>query len=231
MLFSKDFVTYVLENPYRGLVQACDRINDSLSDSQHNIEWSSEEQEVLIEGAAFINLILMEKGFLSEVPFPEITNNINANCITLNQYIQSVRGQFSSYDLKNRVNNHTETYRSLFANAFSYEFSQGDLERVQLLINELRAQISNNEILDASHRQRLLKRLEHLQSELHKKVSDLDRFWGLVGDAGVVLGKLGTDAKPIVDRIKEIAEIAWKTQARTEELPSSATNPMLNETE
>lgn len=73
----------------------------------------------------------------------------------------------------------------------------------------------------------ILKRLENLQSELHKRVSDLDRFWGLVGDAGVVLGKLGKDAKPIVDRVREVAEIAWKTQARTEELPSSSPNPML----
>jgi len=62
-------------------------------------------------------------------------------------------------------------------------------------------------------------------------VSDLDRFWGLVGDAGVVLGKLGNDAKPIVDRIREIAEIVWKTQSRTEELPSNSQNPMLEHDE
>jgi hypothetical protein len=73
----------------------------------------------------------------------------------------------------------------------------------------------------------LLSRLEKLQSELHKRVSDLDRFWGLVGDAGVVLGKLGTDAKPIVDRVREIAQITWKTQSRTEELPSNISNPMI----
>ncbi|WP_324026754.1 hypothetical protein [Aeromonas caviae] len=229
MLFSKDFVTYVMENPFRGVVRACDQVKEILNGYENINEWSDDEQEILIEGAAFINLVLSEKGYLSEHPFPEISNNVGWNCHKLHEYLTSVRNQFSSYDLNDRVNNHTETYRSLFPNTFSYEFSQGDLERVQFLINELREQISNNANLEESHRQRLLKRLEHLQSELHKKVSDLDRFWGLVGDAGVVLGKLGTDAKPIVDRIKEIAEIAWKTQARTEELPSSATNPMLNE--
>ena len=75
--------------------------------------------------------------------------------------------------------------------------------------------------------QRLLVRLEKLQSEMHKKVSDLDRFRGLIGDAGVVLGKLGKDAKPIVDRIKEVADIVWQTQSRTEELPSGTKIPML----
>lgn len=231
MLFSKDFVIYVMENPYRGVVRACDKVKEYLNGYESVGEWSDEQQEILIEGAAFINLVILEKGFLSEQPFPEITNNIGWNCHKLLEYLNSVRNQFSSYDLNDRINTHTETYRALFPSTFSYEFSQGDLERVQILINELREHISNNNSLDAGHRQRLLKRLEHLQSELHKKVSDLDRFWGLVGDAGVVLGKLGTDAKPIVDRIKEIAEIAWKTQARTEELPSSSTNPMLNNIE
>ena len=63
---------------------------------------------------------------------------------------------------------------------------------------------------------------------MHKKVSDLDRFWGLIGDAGVVLGKLGNDAKPIVDRIKEVAEIVWQTQSRAEELPSGTKIPLLS---
>ena len=43
----------------------------------------------------------------------------------------------------------------------------------------------------------------------------------------MVLGKLGQDAKPIVDRIKEVAEIVWQTQSRAEELPSGTEIPLL----
>ena len=68
-----------------------------------------------------------------------------------------------------------------------------------------------------------------MQSELHKRVSDLDRFWGLIGDAGVVLGKFGEDAQPFVERIREIAEIVWRTQSRAEELPSGTHPPLLKE--
>ncbi|MDD4295136.1 MAG: hypothetical protein PHP69_06455, partial [Candidatus Omnitrophica bacterium] len=60
------------------------------------------------------------------------------------------------------------------------------------------------------------KRLEKLQQELHKRVSDLDRFWGIVGDAGVMLGKFGEDAKHLVDRIKELVDIIWRVQSRSE---------------
>jgi len=64
--------------------------------------------------------------------------------------------------------------------------------------------------------------------ELHKRVSNLDRFWGFVGDAGVVLGKFGNDVKPIVDRIREMLGIVWRTQAKSEELESNAENLLLN---
>ena len=68
-----------------------------------------------------------------------------------------------------------------------------------------------------------------MQSELHKKMSDLDRFWGFVGDAGVVMGKFGNDVKPLTDRIREMMGIVWNTQARAEELESGSPNPFLKE--
>ena len=128
-----------------------------------------------------------------------------------------------------KVDSIRNTIKASLGNAFSYEFSQGDLNRLQVLINELRSEIINSKSFEHDHQQRLLRRLEKLQSELHKRVSDLDRFWGLVGDAGVVLGKLGSDAKPIVDRIREIAGIVWQTQSRTEELPSGTKLPSLED--
>ncbi len=66
---------------------------------------------------------------------------------------------------------------------------------------------------------------------MHKKISDLDRFWGLIGDAGIAIGKFGENAKPIVDRIKEIADIVWRTQANAEELPTGSSIPFLNKKE
>lgn len=58
-------------------------------------------------------------------------------------------------------------------------------------------------------------------------MSDIDVFWGLVGDAGVAIGKFGKDAKPFVDRIREITDIVWRTQSRAEELPSGTPTPLL----
>lgn len=108
-----------------------------------------------------------------------------------------------------------------------YRFSDRDFARVQTLINELRQIVVQSAHFDEDHRRRMLKRLERLQSELNKRMSDLDRFWGLVGDAGIALGKFGNEAKPFVDRIKELSEIIWRTQAEAEKLPEHSKIPTL----
>ena len=128
------------------------------------------------------------------------------------QILQRLRGEFSVH----------------IGKTFVYEFSDGDLQRVQVLINELRELVATSGYFDSKHQRRLLNRIERLQQELHKRQSDLDHFWGLVGDAGIVLGKFGENAKPLVDRIREITNIVWRTQSRAEELPSDSRPALLS---
>lgn len=134
---------------------------------------------------------------------------------SLMQYVQSDKEQRQLENLRKEFSIH-------ITKAFTYEFSEGDLNRIQELLNELRKLVAESKLFEAKHQRRLLNRLERLQQELHKKQSDLDHFWGLVGDAGVAIGKFGKDAKPFVDRIKEITNIVWRTQSRAEELSSDS---------
>ncbi|WP_261841160.1 hypothetical protein [Aliamphritea ceti] len=147
-------------------------------------------------------------------------------------FFKSLKDELSPYALvseeQRKLKNYRQGFLTKIKNTFIYEFSDGDLEQIQSKLNSLRDFISKSTLFEDKHKQRLLKRLELLQQELHKKQSDLDRYWGLIGDAGVILGKLGKDAKPIVDRVKEITEIVWRTQSRAEELPSDAKPPLLN---
>ena len=181
------------------------------------------------DASTFVDLIIQANGLDLGLELPEPSANIDENCNALRGYLDEVEKALRGEATKLKINSFKKRYDTALKSSFAYEFTQGDLERVQLLINEIRAQVAKVEDLEQVHKQRLLKRLKSLQAELHKRVSDLDRFWGLVGDAGVVLGKLGKDAKPIVDRIREVAQIVWKTQARTEELPSGTDNPVLEQ--
>lgn len=71
-----------------------------------------------------------------------------------------------------------ERFTALLGQQFHYFLSDADLARIQTLVNELRDEISRSTKLAEDHRKRLLSRLERLQRELHKRISDLDRFYG-----------------------------------------------------
>ncbi|MEZ8077861.1 MULTISPECIES: hypothetical protein [Vibrio] len=231
MFFDDDFIARVDEEPTLGLNDACQKVLNRIDEIDPASDWSDYEHEFLWETSTFISMIISHYELAINIQLPASTSSIQHNCGALFSYVQSVAEETKAHAIDLKIDSYKNRYQGMFKSSFAYEFSQGDLERVQLLINELREQISGLDLLQESHKQRLLRRLEKLQSELHKRVSDLDRFWGLIGDAGVVMGKLGKDAKPIVDRIREIAQISWNTQARTEELPSNSPNPMLDSSE
>lgn len=183
----------------------------------------------------FLKLYALAQAILENTDFkiitPDITDDVQYNMSGIEEYFDKTHN-LVRIELGKRVyENSISQFRVMRGSAFYYEFSKNEMDRIQILLNELRDLITKSKEFEDNHKSRLLSRLEILQSELHKKVSDLDRFWGLVGDAGVVLGKFGKDSKPIVDRIREIASIVWNAQSRAEKLPSGSKFPLLKNDE
>ncbi len=217
-LFNDDFVLDVksnLENKsYACLIDILDMAIESNQKGHY------------IEAINFLTYVRenFKLGVLLDFDFDHYYNNPD-NLINL---LQNIKDQIQPQILKN---SHLERFDSLFSNDFLYEFSEESISKIQTLINELRELVNSSDLFEAEHKQRLLKRLEKLQSEIHKKMSDVDRFWGLIGDAGVVIGKFGKDAEPFVNIIKKISGLVWKTQLQTEELPENNKHPLLENTE
>ncbi len=183
---------------------------------------------ILVDGANLINWIC--KKFRPEELncFCRITGNIDE----YNGLKECIDKHHIKVKKSKRLHDNKSTYakyNKLYENEFMYEFSEESICRIQDLINELREKISISSLFEDKHKQRLLKRLEKLQAEIHKKMSNVDIFWGLVGDAGVVIGKFGEDAKPFIDRIKEISQIVWKIQAKSEGLPDNTKHQLLED--
>ncbi len=116
-----------------------------------------------------------------------------------------------------------------FGSIHYYEFSSDDINEIQNAINVLRELIINEESIDESHKSRLLKRLNKLQSELNKKMTNIDTFLTLPNYIGLAIGKFANDVEPAIevyerfskataDILKPIARI-FRT---TEGLPPSA---------
>jgi hypothetical protein len=225
MLFNDEFIESLKDDPVRGAITVCDVAMSQLSAGMQ--DWTESDFSVLIEAYALLVEVIESKLFPMNINYPTVAGSGGDECSKLSGFLKEVRAICSKEEAKLRVSALRNKFKNSLGSGFIYEFSQGDLERVQGLVSQLRDLIAQTGHFEKEHQQRLLRRLEKLQSELHKKVSDLDRFWGLIGDAGVVLGKLGNDAKPIVDRIREIADIVWQTQSRAEELPSGTKLPQL----
>jgi hypothetical protein len=159
---------------------------------------------------------------------PELTTNKDGNIDIIRKYFQLTSKSIS----ERKVESTTSKVRDILLKKYElfqiYEFSDGDLKKIQSNLNELRDIINNTDIYEGEHKQRILNKLERLQMELHKKMPSLDKLWGLFGDAGVAMGKFGDDAKPFFDRVKEILQIVWRTQARAEELPTATPLPLLS---
>lgn len=233
MRIPQEILDQVNDDPSVAVISACKFVESEFSGSS---SWDEEDEYLLYEIYALITT-LKEVGriqYLADAPdlaatFPHI-------CVNLSSFMDKVKKQLELL-VRNQANaRRIEQIKNHFSitinNAFGYEFTDGDLKRIQQLINDLREMVSANTELDEGHKQRMLKRLEKMQSELHKKMSDISRFYELMGDAGVALGRLGEGAKPFVDRIKEIVDIGWKSQARAEQLQTDAENPLIgNESE
>ena len=171
--------------------------------------------------------IIEENNLKIETNLPTISYDDSGTITNVRDFFmglgREVNAQHKFFILDKSINK----YKNIISTGFKYEFSEKEINRIQTLINELRDLISEHTGFSEEHRLRLLSRLEKLQAEIHKTVSDLDRLWGLIGDAGVVFRKLGEDAKPIVDRIREIAEITWKAQKKAEGIDDESNLPLL----
>jgi len=231
MIFDDEFIEKLPVDSWDAIKEVKSCFNDWDNEIRDDQEVGYYEE--YLKAFAFLNSFLQKINFKGEAPQLSLAKNKSYQINDIRSFFNDKnRELFKEFEVAANETLFKDTqakYSAKLGAGFAYEFSDGDLKKVQTSINELRYLISDSEIIEGNHKQRLLKRLERLQSELHKKMSDLDRFWGFVGDAGVVMGKFGKDAKPFTDRIKEIMEAVWNTQARSEELESGSPNPFLKQ--
>jgi hypothetical protein len=144
-------------------------------------------------------------------PFPEIGPQRHQNISNITGYFTRlrdlVRSELSGRYSRGYFETKTEEYVALFSRVSVYEFSETEFKRVHELVRELRDLIRSSSLITEEHKRRLLRRLEAMHAELHKKTSDIDRFWGFIGEAGIAMRKFGEDLAPISQRVLELGGI------------------------
>lgn len=166
--------------------------------------------------------------FRAELP---IVTNGTVDVTYTQKFVNEVLEELNSIQKHHKALKLEEELEARFSrkikNSFGYEFTEGDLKEIQSLVNKLRNLITDCSELDEEHRRRITKKLEQVQQELHKKISTLDHIYALAIEASIVAGKVGENAKPLIEAAKELMGISWRTHAHTEGLPSGTEAPML----
>src|SRR3954452_8862217 len=169
-----------------------------------------EHHDDYVESLSILRAFAMAKAAKLD-PFPEIGPQRQKNIANIAGYFvqlrTSVRGELSNRHARGYFESKTEEYVALFAKVSVYEFSETDFKRVQDLMNELRDLIRNSTLITDEHKRRLLRRLEAMRGEFHRKTNDIDRFWGFLGEAGIAMRKFGEDLAPISERLLELGGI------------------------
>lgn len=168
----------------------------------------------------YVYALALFKAYCSEYnqifPVPALKGTPHQNILEVQSLFQTAKSRIEHLLHLRRTEEFLEqsqrTLAARFHCALPYELLPDEIDRVQILLAELREMLLNSEILDQRDRSRLLNRLDRIQGDLHQRLSDLDRFWGLVIDAGIVVGKFGEKLAALSARNQELLKIIWRVQ-------------------
>jgi hypothetical protein len=181
---------------------------------------TTEQENCCLRAIAFVQVFVGIHSLDLKVPNFDISaseaNNIQRTRVFFRDWKSTVKAKLKILQRADTYETAKDYYASMFGKGVFYEFSDDDFSRVQTILNNLRDLLTKSEDFEEDLRMRLLKKLEALQSELHKKMSNFDRFWGFFIDSGIALTKFWENAKPFRDDVKEVIQIVSRTQAKAE---------------
>lgn len=100
----------------------------------------------------------------------------------------------------------------------SYEFSDEDYEKIQVAVSRVRNTVRKSKTITEKHRERILKAVERVQRELNKRMSNFDRFWGLIFATLDYTHEAGKKALPIAKDMQEIVTIVARTKRKIDRM-------------
>jgi len=148
---------------------------------------------------------------------------IDELCGYIESGLRPILAEHSSHDAFARD---LKRYATLLPGAFYYVFTEDDFQRLQQLINELHSVTVKSSQITDSQKKRLLRRIEVLHSELHKRMSNLDRLWGIIAELGATRGKFGKDVRPLTDCLREVFDIVGRVMLAAHRLSAPSALPL-----
>ena len=168
-------------------------------------DMSLKKHQVVDAHSVILNFIISRGIDIDQSAFNTIYFNTNKSL----KILTTIKDKIENRRLQERFDVNCERFRYYFSGTLTYEFSDSDYDRIQQLIAEIRREIKKSKVITDDHKSRLLRRLEAMQNELHKTISDVDRFWGFIAELTLTAYKFGKNINPIIEKAKELAVIIY----------------------
>ncbi|NWC99759.1 hypothetical protein HX869_13515 [Pseudomonas sp. P7779] len=228
MEFSDEFLENINEDPLGVGLSVCRTVTGRCKPT------NAESHGPLLLEATLLLGSMVKGGLLQTLATPPVINSGSLRrasdaysyVVQIQREIEAILARDNAVQLQSEME---QRFNRLITGTFGYELTEGDLNEVQDLLNRLRDLVTKSEELTDNHKERLLKRLEEVQQELHKKLSKLDKLYCLAIEVSVVAGTIGKNAEPLVKVAKALFGISYRTHAHTEGLPSSTTPQLLGD--
>lgn len=207
-MFVENFIKSLPDNDIDAIVKVCDVINAT---DPVDIDYDD-----YIEAYAILSTLCERANLdLTKVSLSGLDNDIP----NLRTFIGSAYGGAKSIQVQETLDIEEGKFKSIREDIYEYEFSDSDYKKIQVQINRIRNLISESKVISEDHQNRLLKRLEQFQGELHKRVTNLDRALGFLLDVSIIVKQTGEGAKPIAVVAKEISKIITQVILVSKGLP------------
>lgn len=215
--FSDEFIDKIPEDLIDGVLFICNYYFNNHSRIVKSPEYLSE-----LYAAYNILSGFLEKHGQDSGKALEFSSKVDVIQSSVAQYLRNKLITFGNLkkerDAKEKFDDVSAKINSKFGNYKIYELSSKQLKGIQNLINELRDKMAECEYLDESHKQRLLKRLEKLQAELHIKMTNYDKIYGFAFEMNFLYSNI-KETKPLFDLTIKIVNIALQATAAANGLP------------
>jgi hypothetical protein len=211
------------KDPLKAAISLCEFIREDWRERNSKKTW----REDMVETFALLSIWLEKFDLPILMPLPELPNNYQVVALErIHKWAEAFQEHLENTTRHSYLEKAVQSYKLHLGVGFSYQLTEGDRTRIQELITKLRQQIASSQVLGEDHKRRLLMRLEKLQRELHKRMSDYDRVYGLAIDGIILVQKFGDAVKPITELLREITKLFWISQTRAEELPGDSPLPL-----
>lgn len=230
-MFDEEFAKNLPQDSLCAIVKVCNYFIDFENDIYESFG-SNDTDKIRIEKfdeymSAYVFLELLVEAYSLDIDIASLDGSVShiqtieKISVIFRAIDKDVRPRLLKQEQRSVYEEARAKYAPMFGKGISYEFSDSDFDKIQGLLNNLRELLTKSDDLEENHRSRLLKRLEELQSELHKKMSNFDKFWGFAVDSSFAFHKVWENSKPFIDDVKEIMQIVCHVQSKTENVQKS----------